>query len=316
MPRSIPSPSLRIPLEPLTHAAFTPFGTVTSNPSHSPSPSTPGYSSTPLSASVSANQGTATKYAAAAPLTDFYAYLSPSRKPSSPQLSLFVCHPRRLRQLEPVGPIEAFEADYGAEDEMVKRLFDVRVLERHPYTSQTFIPMGLGAEGAHTHYIVIVAPTLPVAGEKRENEERYKPYPTPPRDHRASNIELTYERARPAPYWNENSPQPSGAASGSQQERPRGTGLPDLANARAFLATGRQAVTYAAGTWHAPMAVLGKESVDFAVVQWANAVASEDCQEVELRGQGVGGEGVSVEVEFGDSGEIVVAGLGGVKAKL
>lgn len=57
---------------------------------------------------------------------------------------------------------------------------------------------------------------------------------------------------------------------------------------KAFIATTDQAVTYGAGTWHAPMAVLGEEGtkVDFVVVQFANGVGVEDCQEVFLEEEG------------------------------
>ncbi|KAJ3041757.1 hypothetical protein HDU99_010077, partial [Rhizoclosmatium hyalinum] len=36
------------------------------------------------------------------------------------------------------------------------------ILERHPYTTQSFIPMGLAASDISTAYIVIVAPYDPV----------------------------------------------------------------------------------------------------------------------------------------------------------
>lgn len=62
---------------------------------------------------------------------------------------------------------------------------------------------------------------------------------------------------------------------------------PDLENLRVFLAHGGQAVTYAAGTWHAPMAVIGRRRVDFVVVQNRNGVVREDCEEVELEGKGI-----------------------------
>ena len=67
-----------------------------------------------------------------------------------------------------------------------------------------------------------------------------------------------------------------------------GRGFPDLGKGKAFIAHGGQAVTYGAGTWHAPMVVLGNKAVDFVVVQFANGVGVEDCQEVEF---GKGGEG-------------------------
>ena len=57
-----------------------------------------------------------------------------------------------------------------------------------------------------------------------------------------------------------------------------------MENIKAFVANGRQAVTYGAGTWHAPMIVVGKKRVDFVVVQHINGVSEDDCQEVEIVG--------------------------------
>lgn len=74
-------------------------------------------------------------------------------------------------------------------------------------------------------------------------------------------------------------------------------GPPDLSNLKAFIAHGAQAVTYGTGTWHAPMVVLGEKRVDFVVVQFANGVPEDDCQEVQLEGQGVG-----VVVDMGRNG--------------
>ena len=57
-----------------------------------------------------------------------------------------------------------------------------------------------------------------------------------------------------------------------------------MENIKAFVANGRQAVTYGAGTWHAPMVVVGKKRVDFVVVQHVNGVGEDDCQEVKVEG--------------------------------
>ncbi|RDA93634.1 hypothetical protein CP533_4910 [Ophiocordyceps camponoti-saundersi (nom. inval.)] len=75
---------------------------------------------------------------------------------------------------------------------------------------------------------------------------------------------------------------------------PRWNGMPDLRRLRAFVASASQAVTYGAGTWHAPMKVLGEpdQRLDFFVVQFASGVAEEDCQLVEIGS--LGGEGVRV----------------------
>lgn len=75
----------------------------------------------------------------------------------------------------------------------------------------------------------------------------------------------------------------AGEASGTP-----GRGLPNLKELRAFVATRAQAVTYGAGTWHAPMVVLGAPgtTLDFVVTQFASGVAVEDCQLLEFEAQG------------------------------
>ncbi|RDA87727.1 hypothetical protein CP532_1800 [Ophiocordyceps camponoti-leonardi (nom. inval.)] len=85
---------------------------------------------------------------------------------------------------------------------------------------------------------------------------------------------------------------------------PRWHGMPDLRGLRAFVASASQAVTYAAGTWHAPMKVLGEpgQRLDFVVVQFASGVAAEDCQLVEMVSAAEGGEGVPMAASGPDSG--------------
>ncbi|KAL2074002.1 hypothetical protein VTL71DRAFT_7780 [Oculimacula yallundae] len=223
MPLSIPSPSRDISLTPfpLTESQFSPFGTVITNPSPSLLPSsklTP--SSLPQNA-VLANQGSALKYQDVTHMRDLYSQ-APSRKASTAVMNMFVCAPRKLEG---------------------EGVFKVEILERHPYTTQTFIPLGLSPFEAHeAQYLVIVAPSLPPSNK------------------------------------DEGFSVPEGRGS-------PGRGLPDLENVRAFIARGDTAVTYAAGTWHAPMVVLGRTKVDFVVVQFANGVGEEDCQEVVFGGE-------------------------------
>ncbi|KAF2459667.1 ureidoglycolate hydrolase, partial [Lineolata rhizophorae] len=221
---------LHIPLEPLTRASFAPFGTVIENPARSSSSTSnrnPPPHLTPRA--VPANQGTATKYLDVAHMQNHYEGArdargggvgggggggAPSGRPARLSINMFACAPRALR---------------GGS------VLDVRLLERHPFTAQAFVPVGLapGAGPTPAKYLVVVAPTV---GEGGEGERR----------------------------------------------EPKGRGAPDLSRVRAFLAHGRQGVTYAAGTWHAPMAVVGRETVDFVVVQWANGVSEEDCELLEL----------------------------------
>lgn len=164
---------------------------------------------------IPANQNTALKYLSLSPLTNLYDQ-SPSQTPARTCINLFTCFPRVLTQ---VG--ESY-------------IFKICILERHPFTTQTFIPMGLAAANPSTKYLVIVAPTLGPT----------KAFPN--------------------------------------------QGPPDLENLRAFVAHGGQAVTYAPGTWHAPMVVVGSTSVDFVVVQYCSGVPAEDCEENELEREGLG----------------------------
>lgn len=210
------------------------------------------------------------------------------------------------------GDIDFDEDDDGDGN---RELFDVNILERHPFTTQTFIPMGLSQAERHTQYLVVVAPTLP-ASMSRQRTGRPPPYPTPKVERRKS-IKDIFSRARPSPFTNEVAPPPSSFSRLHPSQRPKGPGLPDLKNIRAFIATGNQAVTYGAGTWHAPMVVIGDRPIDFVVVQFANNVGIEDCQEISLIPQKGAEEGIAVQIDSDPSGKVLVkAGVGSVKARL
>lgn len=140
-------------------------------------------------------------------------------------------------------------------------VFPVKVLERHPFTAQMFIPIGVSPNEKNVRYLVIVAPTLPVAN-----------------DHTSTTT-------------------PSTSSNHSTGPARKGPGHPDLDNIKAFIAKGDQAVTYSAGTWHAPMVVLGEKPIDFVVVQYSNGVASEDCQELDI-------ETNELAVDLGEAGAL------------
>lgn len=315
MPSKMPAPSIRVPIELLTQSSFSQFGTVIENPAHSP---LTREQLGPLPATVSANQGSALKILDVTHMSNLYS-LAPSKKSAKAVMNMFVCSPRQLRPHEPSnsmpsswGDLDLDEDDYSNMD---RQLFDVRILERHPFTTQTFIPMGLGGQERHTQYLVVVAPTLP-ASSSRSRKERQPPYPTPEVKKRSS-IKDIFARSRPSPFANENAPPPSQFERLHPSARPKGPGLPDLKNIRAFIATGNQAVTYGAGTWHAPMVVIGARPIDFVVVQFANGVDIEDCQEVELQTAKTTGEGIVVMVDSDSNGTVQVqVGVGAVKAKL
>ncbi|KAJ6260994.1 Ureidoglycolate lyase [Drechslerella dactyloides] len=271
---STPAATISIPLAPLTPASFAPFGTVIEKPRPKSDSTTTSTTTTPPTATV--NQGTAAKYPSISP---FVSYAPPSGNPSTGRMNLFVCNPRVL-------------GDGG-------RTFTVGILERHPYTTQTFIPIGLDGADDSRRYLVIVAPTLadkPVAPStasttvtstgagglvRRLWQQRPPAFPLKNRLRTA----LSNPANRPPVY-------PVQEKGGDEVEEKdvsgtvvqKGRGLPDLSGIRAFICRGDQAVTYGVGTWHAPMVVLGDGPVEFVVVMHENGVAVEDCEECEIVG--------------------------------
>ncbi|EME39755.1 hypothetical protein DOTSEDRAFT_74604 [Dothistroma septosporum NZE10] len=264
---SISSPSI-LASSSLNSIDFAPFGEVLENPA-----THPDHGETKLK-NVIANQGTATKWLDVTHMENWYT-MAPSRKPAKSVVNMFVCKSRKLEDMEG------------------RRVFPVKVLERHPFTPQTFIPLGVSAEDNATRYLIIVAPTL--KSTQRDRDDRQQPYPAE-RPKRARSLKDRLLGARPNPFTNDHIPTttPSPADLG-RERRPKGPGEPDLQNIRAFIARGDQAVTYGPGTWHAPMVVLGNKDIDFVVVQYANGVGIEDCQEVDVR------EDIAVDVN--DSGD-------------
>ncbi|KAF1837959.1 hypothetical protein BDW02DRAFT_490071 [Decorospora gaudefroyi] len=320
MPTSMPAPSIRIPIELLTPTAFAQFGAVVENPATAPASKLPIRHRIPPPEAVSANQGSATKYLDVTHMSNLYS-LAPSKKPAKAVMNMFVCSPRNLRPHEPSISMPSSWGDLDLDEDedgtgsYQKQLLDVAILERHPFTTQTFIPMGLAQHDRHTQYLVIVAPTLPASASRRHTG-RPPPYPTPHVQRKRSVMDI-FARARPSPYTNETVPAQSPFSRLHPSARPKGPGLPDLKNLRAFVATGAQAVTYGAGTWHAPMIVIGDRPIDFVVVQFANGVDNEDCQKVLLEPDASASEGVVVTVDTDSSGTVQVkAGVGSVKAKL
>lgn len=255
----IQAPDLRIKTEPLTPRAFLPFGTVIQNPAHLHSIDRVHHNV------VSANQGSALKYIDVTHMTDYYS-LAPSGTPAKTVMNMFVCSPRKLHRMP------SADSPHGRSAEADANLaFPVQILERHPFTPQTFIPTGLSSNDASTRYLVIVAPTLP--------ETALYPLHAPRRTRSITDM-FSWFGASSNTAHNISSTSPQ---SDSAPQAPKGPGRPDLTRLRAFIADGSQAVTYGPGTWHAPMVVLGSNSIDFVVVQHANAVALEDCQEIAIR---------------------------------
>lgn len=286
--------SLTVTAAPLTPSSFSPYGDVIQNPRPSllPPVTQPTFSSLPFHP-VSANQGSAIKYRKVSRTRDLY-YQAPSRVPSELAINLFVCRARPVMAGPEPRTLFMDEEDDGHDDHHDHHDHDhdhrggrpnspplllsdgpedpaadpgrrgarssnlgyipVTVLERHPYTTQTFTPVTPFAR-----FLVIVAPSLP--------HPSYPGLPAPPK----------------APGF-------------------PGPGLPDLERLQAFVGKSGQSITYAAGTWHAPMVVLGArdDKVDFVVTQFENGVPKEDCQEVELQSEDAEA-GILVEVG-GDGG--------------
>ena len=239
LPTLSPPTPVTIPLAPLTPTAFAHFGTVVTSPLPARTSSTtqeqervPASIPPPLHPTqptpIFANQNTALKTSPISPLVNEYpsADISKTRPESKPLMSLFTCFPR---------PSSTLRSNTS------KLRLKLTVLERHPYTTQTFTPLGLSPTSPDTVFIVVVAPSL-------ASPTPYRPIPT--------------------------SPSQASTANDNSVQRP-----PDLSNIHAFLARGNQAVTYGVGTWHAPMIVLGRSRVDFVVTQFVNGTG-DDCEEV------------------------------------
>jgi len=218
-------------------------------------------------------------------MTDYYDE-APSQKPAKAVMNMFICAPRKLRSKDNSFHRTAVSHDHALQASNIEAdyIFDINILERHPFTFQTFIPMSLDHTDKSTCYLVVVAPTLPVdvhaAGLRISGNflDRAKASLT------QRDVSQSFSDT-PCP--------PSGT---------KGPGSPDPNNIRAFLARGDQAITYAAGTWHAPMVVLGLKSVDFVVVQFANGVAQEDCQEMIITPEEGATEGLAVMINAISSG--------------
>lgn len=220
---------LTITAQPLTPENFSPFGEVVQNPRPDVHPSNfAGAGPLPFDA-ISANQGTAIQYQHVTRMVNRYDQ-APSGVSGAVVMSMFVCAARKLESQLPSKPGKISSSSSSS-------YFDVNILERHPYTTQTFTPLstsGSKSSSAEQHrYLVIVAPNLKNA-----------------------------------------------STSQSHRIEPSVSNPPDLSGLKAFIATTNQAVTYGAGTWHAPMVALGPEgsALDFVVTQFKNGVGDEDCQ--------------------------------------
>lgn len=227
--------------QPLEASAFAPFGEVIQNPRPGLHPSNFAAAGPLPLAAVSANQGSAIKYQHVTRMVNKYDQ-APSGRPGVAVMNMFVCAARKLGTHPTATPSS--------------RVFEVEILERHPYTTQTFTPLstsGPASPPAEHGYLVIVAPGLQTPSGSSAGR-------TP------SHTEAISPTGRAIHYNSQAQSQP------------------DLQRLNAFVATTDQAVTYGAGVWHAPMVALGPEgsTVDYVVTQFANGVGIEDCEEVAM----------------------------------
>ena len=132
-----------INVKPLSNAEFAPFGKVLENPG------TNNDDNSSHAAPALVNQGTALLYSDISPVITRY-HESSNHFDSMIVMSLFSCLPRQLEKGADLQDI--------LKSRMVEGLLDLSVLERHPYTTQTFIPLGLDRCSNNTKYLVVVAP--------------------------------------------------------------------------------------------------------------------------------------------------------------
>lgn len=230
--------------QPLEASAFAPFGEVIQNPRPGLHPSNFAAAGPLPLAAVSANQGSAIKYQHVTRMVNRYDQ-APSGSPGVAVMNMFVCAARKLGTSQSTSHSTTPSS----------RIFEVGILERHPYTTQTFTPLSTSGPASplldEHGYLVIVAPGLQTPSDSSAGR-------TP------SHTEAIAPTGRGIHYSSQAQSQP------------------DLQRLKAFVATTNQAVTYGAGVWHAPMVALGPEgsTVDYVVTQFANGVGIEDCEEV------------------------------------
>ncbi|QSS65686.1 ureidoglycolate hydrolase, partial [Histoplasma capsulatum] len=247
-PPILPTSILTISTSPLAQSSFQTFGTAISSPLPATLTRAPSASSLPSLANASsnssdfpppilANQSTALKYSPISVFQNSYNQCKcpetqGSGKDADPRMSMFSCFPRALRRRGAQGR------------KFASGCFDVKILERHPYTTQTFIPLGVP----------------PAVNRKRRNNGN-KSLSTGARDGNNDgddeNPSASY-LVIVAPSLHGQTAQATVVNAQGCKEQVLIRDPPDIRNMKAFIAHGGQAVTYGTGTWHAPMVVVGR----------------------------------------------------------
>lgn len=150
--------AISVKAEPLTQEAFAPFGDVITNPRPNVHPSEwddQPEGSMPPNAS-SGNQGTAICYPFISRIRNLCDQ-APSGKPVLNRMTMFVC--------------STTELEGSTEKTPTKGQFRLKIVERHPFTTQTFTPLASAASS----YLVMVLPSLPPSPE-----DEHLPVPSDP----------------------------------------------------------------------------------------------------------------------------------------
>ncbi|KAK0549822.1 Allantoicase [Tilletia horrida] len=139
---------IRIPVEPLTREAYAPYGSVIAGPS-SLRATADDASSTPQSKTV--NQGTASKFLSLSSITSLY----PASADAKAHIHIFRCAARF--PLHPPGPSSSSSSCSPAAGTPLDS-FEIKVLERHRYTTQAFIPMTADPATQHGYLVIVALP--------------------------------------------------------------------------------------------------------------------------------------------------------------
>ena len=283
LPSSLSSSPLFIHPAPLTPQAFSPFGTAILPPPSSLSPSSISQiqiqSLSPTAGHpVLANQGTAVKFPGISVVGESYVDAPSAEEVSigqheeergqrrreresraKPAMSMFSCFARPFSDLHhhlhhPTTDKTPGSKTQGPREDVTTTL-PLKMLERHPYTTQTFIPLSQNSSPGKDslRYLIVVAPSLPRTVQHRNGMIRNPPDLTRVQAFVATaDMAVTYGVGT----WHAPMIVFAGGSEGTNE-----------ANSKDISASSSQQA---------------RSRIDFIVTQWASGVAGEDCEEVLL----------------------------------